>query len=769
TGELEPAIAEVEILPDGTAAGTHGQHTTFFPVDIGNGVIRLVEPDGQEIRSEPLCLSYWDGTNYVVIAGLTNSVGELVSSNQVLYPDAFGKGASLLYTYTRAGLEQDVVLEQQPPTPQSLGLNEDTARLQVMTEFFNAPQPAVKARTVSTTAGEVEDDSLTFGTMSMVSGKAFVLGKAAPSVGIERRWVTDDGRQILIEEVPVTSINDDLANLPMGRTSSRKHNSRRYVVSRTPVFPPQRHWRVSERHPARIARTAQASRGLVLDYNIVNGNLTNYVFRGDSTYYVSGSVNLFGGTFEGGTVIKFAPSGPWNWYPTGPTINLQDGYQYNWLVGEDRPVIMTAKDDNTIGNEISGSSGTPSGYYGFPALTISAAQPPIISHFRISWAEQAISVFNTTNTFYDGQFVNCLNGITGGYSAADFRNVLFANVYTNFDNFAYGSMDVQNATFKGSASLLGEIGQPGFSISLTNCILANVTNIGTGTIAGAYNGFYNSPVFGSGLTNQFYPFQTVGGGSYYLTNGLSNAFRGAGTTNIDPVLLADLQGRTTYGPFVCDETNISSLVTLNPYAARDTNSTVNGTVDLGWHYEPIDFAFGGCSLKSNLTVTAGTAVGCFDDSGYGISLGNGAVLALNGTAMQPCLFAFADMIQEGNGNWTGGEGGGNSGAFYFTGSVQSSPPLVSSTFTKYMADNYRAFFDSTSWGAGIFKNCEFYNITASAYKLNYLTFTNCLFFRASLSFWDTYVLNFTNENCTYYDGQLALARISGAGGDSSSF
>ncbi len=769
TGRLEASKAEVDILPDGTAAGTHGQHSVFFPVDIGNGAIRLVESDGHEFTSEPLCLSYWDGMNAVMIAELTNSVGRLISANQVLYPNAFGAGASLLYTYTKAGLEQDVILEKQPPTPQSLGLNPDKARLRVLTEFFNSARPTLTARTVSTLAGDIENDYMAFGTMSMGPGKAFRLGAMEPPVGIERQWVTQSGRQILIEEVPVVSISDELARLPLPQTSSRKLKAHAHIAFSKSLLPSQRHWRISGRNPARmVARATELSRGFVLDYIMVNGNVTNYTFRGDSTYYISSDLDLFGtnNVFEGGSVVKFA---------TNAAIIVEGnstGTSIETLASDDRPVIFTASDDNTIGNEITGSTGNPQHYYGNPALDISgtAGSPGVLSNLRVSYAQSGIEVNGQTGRFFNVQFMHCGVGceLIGG--SAIFENALFGNVLTNFSVDATSEAEATNATFSGSFTLAAGSG----SLSMGNCILANVTNSGSATHSADYDGFYNSPAFGSNsTTNQFYPFQTVGGGNYYLlpsTNGYANAFRGFGTVNIDPVLLAQLQNKTTWPPIVYVNTNISGLATLSPQAARDTNSIVNGTLDLGWHYGVMDYAFGGCYSTSNLTVTTGTAVGCFDYNGDGIELNNGGGMTFDGDATQPCVFVFADMVQEGgNGNWTGGEGGGNQGGIVFNGSGAASPPLVSATFTKMVADNYRNFFGSETYGAGVFKNCEFYNCSVWAYGMQYLTFTNCLFFRPNFTFWDSsYVPKFTNENCTYYNGELALAR-NGASGDSTSF
>ena len=141
-GQWVASKAEIDILPDGTAAATNGQHQVYFPSDIYNGVIELVTPDGKHLKSQPIALSYDDGSNTVLIAVLTNSIGELAASNQVVYPNAFfGINADVRYTYRKSGLEQDIILHEQPPNPESLGLNPATTQLQVLTEFFGANEP----------------------------------------------------------------------------------------------------------------------------------------------------------------------------------------------------------------------------------------------------------------------------------------------------------------------------------------------------------------------------------------------------------------------------------------------------------------------------------------------------------------------------------------------------------------------------------------------------------------------------------------------------
>jgi hypothetical protein len=228
-GQWVASQEQINILPDGSAASTNGQYAVYYPPDIYNGSIRLVGADGVELQSEPVALMFSDGTNSAIIAVLTNSVGELISSNQIIYTNAFfGVQADLLYTYQEGGFEQDVILHQQPPTLESLGVNSQTACLQVLTEFINSPSPIVNSITVSTAAGEMTDDSLDFGATKMVPGRAFLLGTNEPDVRVTKQWLTEDGRQFLVESVPVASVADDLNNLPPPATQVtrrfKKHN-----------------------------------------------------------------------------------------------------------------------------------------------------------------------------------------------------------------------------------------------------------------------------------------------------------------------------------------------------------------------------------------------------------------------------------------------------------------------------------------------------------------------------------------------------------------
>jgi hypothetical protein len=614
-GQWVASKEEIDISPDGSsAAATNGQHQVYFPGDIYNGVIKLVTPDGQTLQSQPIGLSYFDGSTSVLLAVVTNSTGAILrSGNQVIYTNAFaGLNADLLYTYTKAGAEQDIILREQPPDPAVLGLNPATTRIQVFTEFFNPPQPAVTATTVSTAAGNLEDDYLSFGAMQIGQGKAFLLGTNSPVVSVEKRWVTLNGNQFLIEEVPIVSIAGDVDALPpfVGQAGL----GTKPVLTKNLQLPQRRlvHAMPKSRF---VAQAAAPKKGLVLDYMTLNYNTNAFTFQGDTTYYISGTVNLTGtNTFEGGAVIK---------YTNGATINMSGASAslvINWLTDLYRPVIMTARDDNTEGDTISGSSGSPSGYYANPALEIQNASAQTLSNFRIAYARQAILVSdNGAVSFYNGQLINCQNAVTLANSPVYLRNVLFADIITNFDETASGTGDVQNATFNDIEYLSAESANNALTLNLTNCVLANVTNLFAGTYTNAANagtnGFYNCPAFGSGqVTNTSPPFQSVGAGNYYLASGC--AFTNGGTTNIDPVLLADLQQTTIYPPLVISNAASSWTGTnLTPQVTRD----LCNPPALGYHYDPLDYLVTGLSAFPDddpIMLTNGVAVGLFGNYGF---------------------------------------------------------------------------------------------------------------------------------------------------------
>jgi hypothetical protein len=268
--------------------------------------------------------------------------------------------------------------------------------------------------------------------MQMGRGKAFSLERSGGDIPVSKQWLKLEGRDFLVEEVAVPDLEEELQALPAAEDASLNPagGSVRHVVSkqrRLPAMPLVQ----AGTNEMQLARLSLPAQGLVLDYQFLNSGQTNYTFHGDTTYYISGTVNLYGtNTFEGGTVIK---------YTNGASINLQST-NLNCRANAYRPVVFTARDDNSVGESI--GSGNPSGYYANPALSFCNGTSPTLSNFRIACARQALFTSGGNYTFYDCQFVNCQNGITFVGAGIYFRNALFSKVMTNFYNNSAGSVSL---------------------------------------------------------------------------------------------------------------------------------------------------------------------------------------------------------------------------------------------------------------------------------------------------------------------------------------
>ena len=752
--QWQESKAEIDLLPGGSGAvATKGQHQVFFPPDIYSGAIELVTRDGKHLFARPLGISYDDGTNFVMIATLTNSVGQILpSGNQVIYPNAFsGFAADLVCTYRKSGFECDLVFREQPPTPKEAGLFQKTTRIQLLTEFFNTFDPDQINETDNLADG-LTDQTLTFGKLKMVPGRAFMVGDNSPaipnpsqSIKVSKQWLKLEGRKFLVEEVPYRKLRAQLQTLPSpGTTASTATTGGRLQLSMKRVLPTQRPIEPGVRSMQLASVDWKEKLGVVLDYTTVNANVTNFTFQGDMTYFINGEYNLYGTTtIEGGAVIKYGVAS------NSPSLNVYGAV--NCQTAPYRPVIFTAMDDDSVGEAISGSTGSPSGTYANRALD--CYNSVTLKNLRMSYVNIGIVLDGgSSNVVQDCQFLNCSTPVRV-YQSADARllNVLFANVAGTAINSYQSTVTAEQVT----AHKVGLLWTNDSStLNLTNSLLISVTNLGS-----TFNGGYNATnASDSGI------FQTVGGGDHYLAT--NSPYRNAGTTNIIPALRANLADKTTYPPVIFAQVTFSIATNLSPQAQRDTN---NSALDLGYHYDPLDYVFGGCDLFTNLTLTAGTVITYYQEYGnvyssyqpYGISLNDGASLSFQGTVAQPCMVvSYARAVQEGvNGNWLQP---GWMGTIMINGSGSGFIPQLNSQFTKWNTiDSKFGFFrDNWSYGVVHVSNSEFYGGGFSGYAPS-MYFTNCFFNRISIAFWDDWdAPNLTFLNCTFFNGMLEMKRYS---------
>ena len=276
---------------------------------------------------------------------------------------------------------------------------------------------------------------------------------------------------------------------------------------------------------------------------------------------------------------------------------------------------------------------------------------------------------------------------------------------------------------------------PGGSLHLTNSILISCTNLGS-----SYNGTSN-------YINQSDAgiFQTVGAGAHYLATNCPSDIRGAGSTNIDPVLLADLQTKTTYPPLVYSNITLSTNLTLTPQAPRDP--CFPGP-DLGYHYDPIDHAVGGVIMtNATLTISPGTVIATF---GGGLGIGSAGRLVCEGLATDLNRIVGINTVQEGSSGW----------------------PPPGDSLSDYCCSQDGTFdFRFTDWslvgpagaahvnlqnsGPVNFRDCQFHGGVLFCFGPTF-NLTNCLFDRVLAELWPTDGNVPVLRNNLFYGGTLDL-------------
>lgn len=627
-----PSEAKIEILPNNAgAAASKGQHKAIFPPEIKSGIIELQTPDNQWLRSRVWGLAYFDGTTAVLIAEVKESEGQVVGDNVVMYLNAFTDiQADIKYTVTLAGFEQDVVLRTQPPSPEQFGMNPRTTRLQVLTEFVEAPTPAKDIRQ----AGGLADQSLGFGQMSIGSGKAFSVdaeGDTTGQVPVAKEWTPLEGRDFLIEEVYYEKVAGQLQRLPVageyqGASLQRRGNGENVIVALKKNMPKRYAKATPKPGTKRMAQANPTSRpGFVMDYVTLTSQ-ADFTFAGNTNYYVSGLVNLTGTTtIEGGTIVKFTNSTSAKISMSGQLICQTDPY---------RPAVLTSKNDNTVGETISGSTGNPSNASGGTYLYSSVSNPTnAIQYLRLSYAGTALAFDGLTNGVWHCQFVNCLNGVDS-YNQNEIRlyNVLMAvssNCIVNSTNIRGEHLTVDACSNLVSAT--------GATLALTNSILTGVLASGVGSPT--YEQVI-SAASGSGI------YQVVGAASYYLADNSTN--HNLGTTSINATLANDLASLTTYPPLLV-ASNFTVDTVLSPRAQRDTD-----VPDLGYHYDTLDWVVSGRTVSANLTLTGGVALGIYSvSSTYGLGLSSGSFVSEGTPTRLNWIVRYNTVQEQSTTNWSG--------------------------------------------------------------------------------------------------------------------
>ncbi len=314
-GEWKESNAEIAVQLNG-AVSLNTRHKVIFSANINDwdGAVDMLTRDNKRLRSRILGLAYWDTASgqTVLIAETKDAIGVLGGDKtQILYPDAFTDiRADVRYRNFKAGLEQDVILRERPPSPAEWGLNPETTRLQVLTEFFEPPVPQKQTRLHN---GIPSDIVLDFGLMRVGVGKAFTIEQeqlGLPGrIPVDKQWIKLDGdRDFLIEEVDYKEAEPQLQALPLpeqANAGERTNAVRRMAGLKLQLPRRETAQKTTKDELLQMASLPDVKEGFIIDYSILEST-TNFTFQADTTYYVTNNVFLEGvTTIEGGTVIKF--------------------------------------------------------------------------------------------------------------------------------------------------------------------------------------------------------------------------------------------------------------------------------------------------------------------------------------------------------------------------------------------------------------------------------------------------------------------------------
>jgi hypothetical protein len=685
---------EVVLVPGGAEA-SQGQHVCFFSANLNTaGAISLRTPDDKHLMSHVLGAGYFSpNTGKSVLLGqIKDSIGEVVPPNQVIYRDVFEGAvkADVLYTYTLAGLEQDIIWRSNLPEPAEFGLDE-TAKIEVYTEFINPPSPTKVGITVEPGKVQIgndiaaepvsEDVRLNFGTMEIGPGFAFDLdSEEEEPISVSKLWQKVDERQLLIESIPYAAAAARFQRLPKAAFLSQVKKAEMMAGMQKQergkrLLPKLMANNVLPQKGMQMARLGTKKPGFVLDYAIMN-SATNFTFLGDTTYYITKPTVLsLLTTIEPGCVIKFtnSSSSTAQLDIRGPLI--ANGTPY-------RPIVLTGRDDDSVGEIITGSTGIPiPAGYGLSGFTVSSSTTNVfdVSNLRIRYLRRAITPgTNTDFTVTHSQIGFCETVIQGsGTALSKFRNALIYDISLGAFAGTANTFVFENVTFD-RCKLLRLTSSPMY---MTNCLLTAVTN---DTYTSGQNNATN--LLGIGV------YQVSGAGLRYLTN--ASPYCNMGTTNINQILLTDLRSRTTRPPYTIS-TNIVGNTTLQPWVERDWDLP-----DAGYHYDCLDFVMSGSVVSNNATLflTNGVALGIdFSAGDFGLKTELGSKIVSEGYANKMNVIVRTHAVQE-SVNTTAGSNNVPTFAVAYPGSAGMA---IRARFTDLpmLAGPYYHFFDQNSQGA----------------------------------------------------------------------
>ena len=748
--EWKPTNPEFKMFPQGAVARELATQVIIAPdIRAEAGAVDMLTWDGKRFRSNPAFLAFRDMATGrgAVIAKVKSSQATLFEKNVIVFDDALDSFRAVFrYTVGPNSAEQDLILLENSELldPQSFGLNRESSRLELWTEFLEF---GAEDRIIDEDRDGTKDITIDFGSAIMGAGKAFSLGDDDTEIPVTKDWGKVEGTQFLVESVSYKHLEPLLDRLPQqakhGGPDERLKRMARVVDSPKDLVVAHRAHKASL-DPKSLAaefskKPVKLENGLVIDYTLISVHKTNFVFASSETYLILTNVSFYAETrFEGGSCIKFVPT-------NSARITLNSNAVFTSSAF--RPVVFTARDDHACGERI--GTADLNGHYAYAGLYVNTAGATAgITANNLIFKHALTGIYlvgRQDHVFSHIQMVNCGSGIKGSSTTYHLRNALMDNVRTNFTGGS-STGRVEHLT-SDNADYVNYSGS-NLHLSLTNSLLANIGTLGT--LANTQNVAV--------LPTSAGLFKSVVAGKYYLA---STAYRDVGTPNVS--IGSELKQMTTQAPLLWASHFMSETI-LAPTVQRDTNG-----FDYGWHYFPLDYCLSNQNLSATLILTNGVSIGVYGDSG--IMLQSGAKLISEGRPETLNRLVKFNTVQAGTNVF-----GTNSGTYYGLLEMTNTPAVradIHLRFTElaFLGENsLRTRFLHTGGGYTRatpnqmrFRDSQFLNIDLGVYPDTAglpLTFTNCLFERCNVNVSDgsfgSKALSLKIQDCTFVKGDLGL-------------
>ncbi len=536
TGQYQESQDLIELTADGGAAAIHGPAKLAVKANLNSaGAITIVAASNRVFKTQPLGIFMYNAASgqAQLVAPLQDCVGELVPPNQVVWKSAFGPLADLRLTYTKSGIESDLVLLQQPRLPD--GWDPRTTRLELWHDWTGSPAPGLTPRVLYRETNAVvrsqmlepdlTDQILDFGDLWFPTGAAYAtdvssveatntarevrvpnLGRDPALVPVAKTWLRTPNVQVLIEGVRWPDVQPKLSSLPPASPTESASAPRDRLSCLGELPSPTTD--LLSGPPIQLAPVGYSPSGLVLDYITVVGN-GDYTFYSGTTYRVSSSA-WFGGTLilQPGCFIKYDP---------GTFLMTYGSIVCNGTASS--PSILTSKRDHVLGENFDP--------VGFPSCDANEAiwayytpSAPSFSGLRIRWPK--VGVFNESylaSAFVsDCQFEFCQYGVysepapTMTYLSGTYCEVINP-WWTRYGNVTGGLTDMCNQPIRqqikaGMASKMGSLIPTNAANCPDNYVMGMYlddhvynSNCWLGNVAGrtAFASFHDLPSGGGGV------------------------------------------------------------------------------------------------------------------------------------------------------------------------------------------------------------------------------------------------------------------------------